>query len=135
MALKIELKPHERLIIDGAVIQNGPTRSTFIVENRVPILREKDILGPKEANSPCKRIYLAIQLMYVDEEHLPEHHKLYWELVNDIAKAAPSREKLLAEISGHVIEKRYYQALKATKELIDYEQEAIRRVQNANASL
>jgi flagellar biosynthesis repressor protein FlbT len=135
MALIVELKPHERLIIDGAVIKNGPTRTTFHVENMVPILREKDILGPREADSPSKRIYLAIQLMYIDEQHLPDHHKLYWELVKDLAEAAPSRDKLLVEISGHVTEKRYYQALKATRKLIDYEQEVIARVRNASEGI
>ena len=129
--LKIILKPHEKFIIGGAVITNGDAKSAFIVENDVPLLREKDILTPVAADTPCKRIYLAIQLMYVDEKNLPEHHKTYWELVKDVAEAAPSRKPVLKEISDNILDARYYQALKLTKKLIDYEREVTDRVRTA----
>jgi flagellar protein FlbT len=135
MALKITLKPHERLIIGGAVVANGSSKTDLVVENNVPILREKDIMSPKEANSPCRRIYLAIQLMYVDEKDLAEHHRIYWELVKDMAAAAPSQTGLIAEISDFVLNRNYYRALKLTKKLIEYEQEAINHVRKANRSL
>jgi len=131
MALKIILKPHERFIIGGAVITNGDAKSAFIVENDVPLLREKDILTLAAADTPCKRIYFAIQLMYVDEKNLPEHHKTYWELVKDLAEAAPSRKPMLKEISDNILNGRYYQALKLTKKLIDYEREVTDRVRTA----
>ena len=131
MALKIILKPHERFIIGGAVITNGDAKSAFIVENDVPLLREKDILTLAAADTPCKRIYFAIQLMYVDEKNLPEHHKTYWELVKDVAEAAPSRKQTLKEISENILNAKYYQALKLTKKLIDYEREVTDRVRTA----
>jgi flagellar protein FlbT len=130
MALKLTLKPHEKLIIGGAVIINGSARSDLIIENNVPILREKGIMSIKDADSPCKRIYFAIQLMYVDEKNITDHHKTYWELVKDVAEAAPSRKEQLTEISEHIIAGRYYQALKITRKLIDYEQEVINNVRN-----
>ena len=49
MGLKITLKPGERMIIGGAVITNGGQKSNFIVENKVPILRDKDILSNEKA--------------------------------------------------------------------------------------
>lgn len=136
MSLKITLKVHEKFIIGGAVITNGDTKSTFVVENDVPILREKDIMTLASANTPCKRIYFAIQLMYVDGRNMPEHHKTYWELVKDVANAAPSQKTLLQEISNHILNDRYYQALKETKKLIAYEEEVVSRVRrSANRSL
>lgn len=131
MALKITLKVHEKFIIGGAVITNGDAKSTFVVENDVPILREKDILTLTSANTPCKRIYFAIQLMYIDGKNLPEHHKTYWELVKDVAGAAPSQKPLLQEISNAILNERYYQALKLTKKLIEYEQEVVNRVRRS----
>ena len=131
MALKIILKPHEKFIIGGAVITNGDAKSAFIVENEVPLLREKDILTLAAADTPCKRIYFAIQLMYVDEKNLPEHHKTYWELVKAVAEAAPSRKPMLKEISENILNAQYYQALKLTKKLIDYEREVTDRVRTA----
>jgi flagellar protein FlbT len=135
MALKINLKPHERLIIGGAVISNGNSKSDFIVENKVPVLREKDILREKDVDSPCKRIYFVVQLMYVDQENLAEHHRTYWELVRDVSEAAPSRRLILQEISNNVLNGHYYKALKLARSLIAYEQEAIRNVRNKNASI
>jgi len=131
MALKIILKPHEKFIVGGAVITNGDAKSAFVVENDVPLLREKDILTPAAADTPFKRIYFAIQLMYVDGKSLPEHHKIFWELVKDVAEAAPSRKPMLKEISENILNARYYQALKLTKKLIDYEREVTDRVRTA----
>jgi flagellar biosynthesis repressor protein FlbT len=135
MALKITLKPYEKFILGGAAIANGDAKSTFVVENDVPILREKDIMSLDAADTPCKRIYFTIQLMYVDGKNLPEHHKTYWELVKDVVQAAPSRKQILQEISNNILNDRYYQALKLTKKLIEYEQEIISHVRNATGSL
>jgi flagellar protein FlbT len=135
MALKISLRPHERLIIGNAVIENGGSRSEFMVENNIPILREKDIMSAGDADSPCRRIYFVIQLMYVDEKNLAEHHNSYWELVKDVVEAAPSTLGLIDQISWYILGNKYYQALKLTKKLIEYEREAINNVRNANASL
>jgi flagellar protein FlbT len=121
MALKIKLKPHERLIIGGAVIANGDTKCDLIIENEVPVLRDKDILREKEVTTPCRRVYFIIQLMYVDGRDLVEKHNIYWSLVKDLVEAAPSTADTLAEISGLVIEGKYYPALKLARKLIEYE--------------
>jgi len=129
MALKITLKPSERMILGGAVVTNGSAGSCdLIVENKVPILRQKDILTEAKADSPCRRIYLAIQLMYIDEGNLATYHKAYWDLVRDIVNAAPSTVALIDAISESVFQRKYYPALKLAKRLIDYEQEVIQRV-------
>ncbi len=132
MGLKITLKPYEKFILGGAVIINGDAKSTFVVENDVPILREKDIMTLASADTPCKKIYFAVQLMYVDGENLPEHHKVFWELVKDVAQAAPSRKQILKDISESILHERYYQALKLTKKLIEYEQEVLNHVRRAS---
>lgn len=132
MGLKITLKPYEKFILGGAVIINGDAKSTFVVENDVPILREKDIMTLASADTPCKKIYFAVQLMYVDGENLPEHHKVFWELVKDVAQAAPSRKQILKDISESILHERYYQALKLTKKLIEYEQEVVNHVRRAS---
>ena len=102
MALKITLKPHEKMIIDGAVIRNGNSKSELFIENNVPILRRKDIMSEAEANSPARRIYFTIQLMYVDERNLQHHHKNYWVLVEDFIQAAPSVLPLIDEINDFI---------------------------------
>jgi flagellar protein FlbT len=129
MALKITLKSQEKMIIGGAVLINPSTYSCdLVIENKVPILREKDIMNEAEAESPCRRIYFVIQLMYIDENNLLEYHNKYWSLVQDVVQAAPSMTGLIDEISEHILNRRYYQALKMAQQLIDYEQEVINRV-------
>jgi flagellar protein FlbT len=128
MPLKITLKPNERMIVGGAVISNGNARCDLLIENKVPILRQKDIMREEDADSPCRKIYFTIQLMYIDEENLIEHHNTYWRLVQDIVKAAPSMLALIDQISEYILNNKYYQALKLARKLIDYEQEIIDRV-------
>ena len=130
MALKIALKPHEKMILSGAVIINGSNYGCqLIVENKVPILREKDILSETDADTPCRNLYFIIQLMYIDKEKQSIHQQNYWALVNDIIKAAPSTVGLIDQINEEIVSGRFYQALKLSQKLIDYEQEVIRRVQ------
>ncbi|HEU0264407.1 MAG TPA: flagellar biosynthesis repressor FlbT [Geobacterales bacterium] len=128
MALKITLKANERMIIGGAVVTNGNSRSDLVIENNVPVLRERDILSERDANSPCRRVYFVIQLMYVDEKNISEHHRLYWEIIREVLAAAPSSRALIDQMNEHILAGNHYQALKLAKQLIDYEQEVISRV-------
>jgi flagellar protein FlbT len=129
MGLKITLKPGERMIIGGAVITNGATKTNLVIENTVPILREKDILSDEEATSPARRIYFAIQLMYIDENNLTVHHKSYWKLVREFLNAAPRALAIIDRISKEILDGNYYQALKTCKKLIKFEEEVIASVQ------
>ncbi len=135
MALKILLKPGERIIIGGAVLTNGKTPAQLLVENQVPILRQKDIMGRDEATTPCRRIYLVIQLMYIDAGNLPAHHHTYWNLVQEVVKAAPSTLPWIDRISDHILNNRCYQALKLARRLIEYEEETVAYARRANRNL
>jgi flagellar protein FlbT len=128
MALKITLKPHEKVILGGAVVENGSSVCHLTIENNIPILRQADILAEHDANSPCKRIYFTIQLMYIDELRSAEMHPIYWDLVKEVVRAAPSTKELLTQISEKILEGKMYQALKLAKNLISYEQELINNV-------
>jgi len=129
MALKITLKPNEKMIVGGAVITNGNNKNTdLIIENNVPILRQKDILSEKEATSPCRRIYFLIQLMYIDQENLATHQQTYWELVRELLDAAPRLTGHIDQISENILIGNCYRALKLASELIDYEQEVLEYV-------
>jgi flagellar protein FlbT len=135
MALKISLKPGERIIVGGAVITNGPSTTSLMIENPVPILRQKDIITKEQADSPCKRIYLVIQLMYIDGANLPAHHNTYWTLVKGVIQAAPSTLPIIDRISDFILGNKYYQALKQAKKLIAYEEEAIRHARRSTGNL
>jgi flagellar biosynthesis repressor protein FlbT len=135
MALKITLKPGERVILGGAVITNGKNTTSFLVENNVPILRQKDILTESQANTPCRRIYLVVQLMYIDPANLAWHHNNYWALVKGVVKAAPSTLPLIDRMSDLILNSQYYQALKVAKKLMEYEEEAVKHVRRSTGNI
>jgi flagellar biosynthesis repressor protein FlbT len=126
VALKISLKPNEKMIISGAVVTNGNMRSDLSIENKVAILREKDIMKEAKADTPCRKIYFVIQLMYIDEGNVVEYHKKYWELVRNVVAAAPTTLDFIDPISRHIQNREYYKALKLTRKLMDYEEEVVR---------
>jgi flagellar protein FlbT len=124
MALKVELKPDERIIIGTAVIRNADQRTRLFIEGEAPILREKDILTAATADTPAKKIYLALQLMYLSQD-VAKHHQVYFELVRDFLAAAPSALPLITDINNRILGEELYRALKLAKRLIAYEQELI----------
>ncbi|TYC48614.1 flagellar biosynthesis repressor FlbT [Rhodobacterales bacterium] len=134
MALKVELKPGERIIIGDSVITNDNQRTRLFIEGQAPILREKDILTPATADTPAKRVYLAVQLMYLstDMEKIQEN---YFTLVNDIVKAAPSTIPYVTRISNAILAGAFYKALKEARKLIEYEGKLISHVQAGSAGL
>ena len=129
MALKVELKPNEKIIIGSCVITNTDQRAKLLIEGeRIPILREKDILTPATANTPAKLLYLAVQLMYISDDP-QDHHKVYFDLMRDLLSAAPSTALGIQEINNYILSGDYYKALKEAKKLIAYEEQLL-----ANAS-
>ena len=124
MALKVELKPGERVIIGDCVVTNHDQRTRLLIEGSAPILREKDIMTAERANSPARRIYLAVQMMYTSRDPRA-HHEIYFTLMRDIVQAAPSTWSYIEAINNHILTGELYKALKEAKKLITYEQELI----------
>jgi len=132
MALKVELKPGERLIIGECVITNADQRTRLLIDGQAPILREKDILTNKTADTPAKRIYLAVQLMYLAKD--PQaHHDIYFRLVRDMVNAAPSTWPAIESINNHILTGEMYKALKDAKKLIAYESELINNAKRGSS--
>jgi flagellar protein FlbT len=122
MALKIELKAGERIILGECVVTNTDQRTRLLIEGETPVLREKDILLAADADTPAKRIYLAVQIMYTSKDPR-SHHELYFKLIGDIMRAAPSTWPLIESINNHILTGEMYKALKAAKKLVAYERE------------
>ncbi|MDB5505432.1 MAG: flbT [Devosia sp.] len=124
MSLKVELKPGERLIVGNCLITNSDQRTRLFIDGSAPILREKDILTPTSADTPAKRIYLAIQLMYLETD-LGSLKEEYFSLVNDFVRAVPSATQLVDQINNEMLTGSLYKALKVARQLIQYEQDIL----------
>ena len=125
MALKVELKPNERIIIGSCVITNVDQRARLLIEGEnTPVLREKDILTPATADTPAKLIYLSVQLMYLAPDP-KEHHPTYFTLLKDMLTVDPAAWPIIEGINNFILEGDLYKALKEAKKLIAHEKELL----------
>lgn len=134
MTLKVELKPDEKFILGNSVIINGPHRTHLCIEGDEAILREKDILTPVTADTPAKKIYLAVQYMYLDQD-AEKHRRIYFDLVTDIFRAAPSTFSYIEHINNRILTASLYKALKEAKALIVYEEELLKNATKSGECL
>lgn len=126
MSLRVELKPFERIVIGGSVITNSDTKTAFLIDGDAPILREKDILTAEVANTPVKRIYLCVQMMYLEND-IPKYQDLYFGFVKDILEAVPSFRPPIESASNLILSGSLYKALKELRALIKREDELLSR--------
>src|SRR5512138_471170 len=94
MPLKLSLKPGEKFVINGAVLTNGEKRATLIVQNKACLLREKDIMQPEEANTPARRIYLPIMMLYLDPDGGDQYYDDFALRMTEFMGAIENREAL-----------------------------------------
>ena len=129
MALKVELKPGEKLLVGNCIITNSDQRTRLFIDGHAPILREKDILTSETANTPAKRIYLAVQLMYIDND-AARAQETYSEMSRDFVAAVPSSLPIVDQINNEILTGSLYKALKAAQRLIEYEQDLLNHASN-----
>lgn len=120
MSLRVELKPFERIVIGESVITNSDTKTAFLIDGDAPILREKDILTAETVNTPAKRIYLCVQMMYLQND-IPKYQELYFGFVKEILEAMPSAREPIEAASKLILSGSLYKALKELRTLIKRE--------------
>jgi flagellar protein FlbT len=121
MPLRVELKPFERIIIGESVIINSGTRSSFLIDGETPILREKDTVTAETADTPAKRLYHCVQMMYLKND-VARYRPAYLGLVKEIQETAPVSSDLIAAVDHHVTAGSLYKALKEIRKLVKREE-------------
>ena len=123
MALKIALKPGEKVAINGAVIVNGDRRTSFVLQNKARVLREGDIMQPGEADSPAKLIYLAVMMLYLEETPTTALKNEYEKRLNEFVDVVTDPKALeeCAALAAHVANSDFYKALNVCCSLIEFE--------------
>ncbi len=125
MPLKISLKPNEKIIVNGAVLQNGDASGQLIVHNEASLLREKEILAEDQDLSPAQRIYYALQCAYLFPSKIDTFLPTFYTFLGEFIEAAPSASGVAQEVSAEVEAGRLYQALRKARRLIEREQEIL----------
>jgi flagellar biosynthesis repressor protein FlbT len=133
MALKISLKPGEKFVVNGAVITNGDRRSSFVIQNKVSILRERDILTPEDVDSPAKRVYFPIMLSYLDPDKANSYYQEFVERMSEFMSAieTPDAKLLCVQVSLDMMNRDFYKALAGCRKLVDHENKLLGAVHGA----
>ena len=124
MPLKLSLKPGEKFVLNGAVVQNGDRRGVLILQNKASVLREKDIMQAEDADTPARRVYLPVMMMYIDESQASTFYDEFVRRLSDFMGATRNAE-IMAECvatSKHVLAREYYKALMSARKLVEYEE-------------
>jgi flagellar biosynthesis repressor protein FlbT len=125
MPLTINLKPGEKLILNGVVLQNAHHAAKLIVHNEAALLREKDILAEEAATTPARRIYFTTQCLYLFPAKSAIYLPIIHSFLSEFAAAAPSTLPIVQKIQHEIAAGQLYQALKTAKQLIAKEQEIL----------
>lgn len=128
MALKLSLKPGEKFVVNGAVVVNGDRRSTIIIQNKVTLLREKDILKEEDVTTPVGRVYFPIMLMYLDDEgNKGKYHDEFVVRMTELLGVIQDSQAITncVKISNEVASGNYYKAMTVCKKLFIFEEERL----------
>ena len=133
MALVIDLKPGEKILIGEAVIVNDSQRTRLHISGDAPIMRERDVMKEEDAITPCKKIYFLVQCMYLSRNPR-EYFQKYFSLIKEIQDAAPTTALFFMKINDMILSNHYYKALKEARELMSHEHELTQRVKEQEKS-
>jgi flagellar protein FlbT len=130
LPLKLSLKPGEKFVLNGAVVQNGDRRGVLILQNKASVLREKDILQQEDATTPGRRIYFPVMMMYLDEGGAERYYDEFVRRLTEFMGVVRNPDILAdcVSISKNCMSREYYKALMLCRKLIEYEDERLGNV-------
>lgn len=123
--LVLKLGPHERVLINGAVIENGDRRSRLsIVTPGARILRLRDAIHPGEANTPVRRVCYIAQLTLSGDASLEDARPQLLRGIDQLAQVFLDAESrmLLSAAADAVQQGQTYHAMKALRALLPKEE-------------
>ncbi|WP_106746744.1 flagellar biosynthesis repressor FlbT [Yoonia maritima] len=122
--LVLKLNPKERVLVNGAVIENGDRRSRLsIITPNANILRLRDAIRPDEVTTPVRRVcYIAQLVLSGDVEERDAQFQIMRgiEQLSQALRDDDSRQHLTA--ATNAAEKcDFYRSLKALRNLLPRE--------------
>ena len=123
--LVLKLSPKERVLINGAVIENGDRRSRLsVVTPNANILRLKDAIHPEEVNTPVRRVCYIAQLILSGDAKKEEGQLQLLRGIEQLSQVLtdPDSRTILSTATGAVLDDQLYQALKQLRSLLPREE-------------
>lgn len=123
--LVLKLGPHERVLINGAVIENGDKRSRLaIMTPQANILRLRDAIHPEEVNTPVRRVCYIAQLVLSGDATPADARLQILRGIEQLSQVLTDHDSraLLTQATAAIVEDQHYQALKALRALLPREE-------------
>lgn len=125
MPLLIDLKPGEKVIVNGAVVENAGHSTKLRVLNDSNILREKDIIADGDNITPAGRVYFFVQNAYIFPGSRAKYLGMFERCLNDYISSCLSAAPLGEELRSAVAGSEYYKALKLARKLLKHEAQVL----------
>jgi flagellar protein FlbT len=126
--LVLKMAPKERVLINGAVLENGSRRSRFsIITPSANVLRLKDAIHPDEANTPMGRVCYQLQLVLAGNGEPDQVSASTLDQIVELSRILrdPFSQAQLSLARDAVVQGKFYNALKSLKVLLPLEQELL----------
>ncbi len=123
--LVLKLAPKERVLVNGAVIENGDRRSRLsIVTPDANILRLRDAIHPEDANTPVRRVCYAAQLVLTGDVDPEEDRLAMLRRIEELSQVFtdPDSRNSLSEATDAILNNNHYRCLKALRTLLPREE-------------
>lgn len=129
MALKLTLKPYERIIVNGCAMRNSGRRHTIIIEEQADVVRGKDLLDQNAAVTPVNKVYYLVQTALIRADL---RDKLVTPIQHNLAELAtvfgPPHVSGIFEAANFVSKGDYYKALRCLRPIRQYEHELMNHI-------
>lgn len=123
--LVLKLSPKERVLINGAVIENGDRRSRLsIVTPNANILRLRDAIHPEQVTTPVRRVCYIAQLVLSGDAEEEEARLQILRGIEQLSQVFtdPDSRTQLAIATDQIVAGNAYQTLKALRTLLPREE-------------
>jgi len=122
--LVIRLGPRERVLLNGAVIENGDKRTSLSIKTpNAKVLRLRDAIHPDEATTPVKRTCYMVQLILSGDAEPADLQTPLLRAIEQLSQVFrdPDSAQYLREATETALHGDYYQSLKSLRALLPRE--------------
>lgn len=122
--LVLKLAPNERVLINGAVIENGDRRTKIAIKTpNVNVLRLRDAIHPDSARTPVSRAMYIAQMILSGDADPEDGRRQLLVAIEQLSQVFDDRDSrvLLADASAAAVEANAYQALRRLRDLLPRE--------------
>lgn len=122
--LVLKLRPRERVLINGAVVENGARRASLVVQTPdANILRLRDAIHPEDATTPVRRVCYNAQLVLSGDSDPQAVRPRLLRQIEELSQVLPDDDSraLLARATRDLLDDQHYQCLRALRALLPRE--------------